>query len=340
MLSHNLAPTRAGWFAQSGPDDDTVLATWAQLGRNIGAIPFVHRLNDQGLIHVRQTLEVAATQMDGEYHLIDGSAMSDTVRAWWVGRGVLHAGDGAAIVRADGLETLRLCDTDHVRIRAAAGGLDARSAITTAAATDRKLEELVDFAVSLRRGYLGPAIDAAGTGLSLEALVYLPTLEEGGGLSRATADHGPGRRITVQALQAGLYRASVPPIAGMDEEETVAALEDGVTRLVHYEREVRQQLADQDRSALADSAWRALGSLTHARRLGEAEAWESIGLVWVGRTTGVLESPSRARLATLLFAVQDVEVDVLVPDLTRPRDERRAELVRSVLDDRREPMEM
>ena len=341
MLSHTVDIGRESWFSDEGPEYEIAISTRVRLARNLGVLPFPHKMSTAQHTELRRAVEEVLHEVEEEYTVLDASSMHAGVRSFFQGRGLLPLSDLDAVSYTRGDERLfvQLAREDHVRISGFAGGFDLRSAMTNARAIDRVLEEKLEYAVSMRLGYLAPAIDRVGTGVSASIMMHLPALSHSEGredlneqLSGVESDRITVRRFggdggSLASLHVFICRAAL----GETEDETLSVLERFAERLLHYEREAREALRAHHDDDLAEAAARAYGTLLHARRLGVEEALELLSVVRMSVFDGQLDSIRAGDCTRLLFLVHDSQVAALDPDDSIQIDIRRANLVRSIL---------
>lgn len=341
MLSHSVTATRDGWFSAEGPEYAVVVSSRVRLARNLSAYPFPHRMSETQRLEMRRTVEEVLQEIDVPYSVLDAAVMHDRMLSFFRGRGLLPVEDQSAVsfLEENGNLFVQLSRGDHLRINAFAGGLDLAGATARAREVDRVLEGRLQYAVSMRLGYLSPIVDRVGTGLTASVMMHLPALSH----SEERVEIGeqfPGGesdRITVRRFGIGersaasLHVFSCRAALGETEEETLAVLERFAGRLLHYEVEARDQLRASHGDELAEAGARAYGTLLHARRLGVEEALELLSIVRMSVFDEQLDQIGAGNCTRLLFLVQDSQVAAIDPDDSISLEERRANLVRSVL---------
>lgn len=361
MVVHARTPRDRGWWSQPGPEQDVVIATRALLTRNLADRPFDHQLNDPGRLDVRRVIETALSGTDEEWYLADRETLSQTRFAAVCAQSLVDSDTPGPVLLDTGEErVISLGGADHLVLGAFVPGWDAGGARRRVELLDQSLEELVDFAVSLRFGYLSADIARAGTGLTVQALLHLPAVEavgrvaaeESGEASESgkPATAGAPRAATVARSPAGetegdgetlrlpasaaegaaLTLVTVRAQFGEDETATVARLEERVQRLVHYEREARRALILRHGDDVAESARRALGTLLHARRLAAEETRELASIVRLAAAAGLLGDGGQMQIAVatdVWFLSDDRIVAAIDPSDDRPLEARRATLV-------------
>ncbi len=338
MIDHAESPRISSWYSLTGPAREVVLASQVSLNRNLQGFPFQHRLNADGILALRRTIDTALYALDDEFVLIDGANMSAPLRAFYEDRGILAVGDtpGVSIISREHDLLIRLGTADHLRISGFAGGLDLAEARRKAAVLDQRLEEHLEYAVSLKLGYLSPEIDRVGTGLAAMTVAHLPGIEHSEGLKLPGGEEL--ERVIMNRYgrsdepHGSLYSAVVIASFGESEDEPIAALADYTERLLHYELEARRELDRRLGGELADTAGRALGTLRHARRLAVEETMDLLSLVRLGVALGYIDEVGLPEVTDALFVCRDSQVGILQSeDTTVPIDVLRADLMRRLL---------
>jgi len=341
MVSHTAEPTQDGWFSAEGPEYATVVSSRVRLARNLSSYPFPHRMTESQRLEMRRAVEQVLQEAEDRFVVLDAATMHAPTLAFYRGRGLLPHEEPEAVsyLHEDNAVVVQLSRQDHLRINAFAGGLDLAGAAQGARRVDHILEAQLPYAVSMRLGYLSPSIDHAGTGLSASVMLHLPALshsEERATLGEQFAS-GEWERITVRRFgtedrsTAALHVFSCRASLGETEEETLSVLERFATRLLHYERDAREQLRERHGEELAEAAARAYGTLLHARRLGVDEALELLSVLRLSVVSGQMDQVAAGDCTRLLFLIQDSQVEALKPDDSASLEARRADLVRSVL---------
>jgi protein arginine kinase len=340
MLTYQATPARSLWFPVEGPDSDVVVSSRISLARNLASLPFVHRMSPDDRLALRRRLEEAFQDEPETYRAVDGDGLSPELKRFYEYREVLSrevptpfaisesidgSGDGAESVPVGGIATVALGDADHLEIASTGGGLALDEPRRRCERIDRLLEERLDYAVSLQLGYLRPDIARVGSGLSARIALHLPALEQSGSLDEI--DRGVDGEFGVER-SAALYRVTYQARAGEAEEDSLAALADYTTRLVHYEREARAELIRHHGEAVAEAGHRALGTALHARRLGSVESREIFNLLRFAVAMGLVEEVPLSLATEMMLLSHDSQVVVLTDNDTAPLDERRARLIR------------
>ncbi len=340
MMQYSVVPRRGGWFSRAGESYDVVIGTKLRLLRNMEAYPFRDTISAEDALALRKEVEHLFAGFPEEYICLDGDAMRSEHRDFYRDRGILDSTrDGAvAVITRDERVQVLLGEEDHLEIAATDGGWTGRDTLNRVQAMDRRLEDSLHWAVSLRLGYLAPRVETVGTGLIAEALLFLPALQK---REEVTAVEGiPRDRVSVQPARAGtvghdaLFTVRCAAVFPEEELRTVTMLEETVERLVHYERDARDVLVKRHTLEFSDAVHRALGALSHARTLSLSEALDETALIRLGSVCGVIDFPDSVTATELLFQADDSAVQVLNEDHQESLDVRRATLMRRSLTDR------
>ena len=169
--------------------------------------------------------------------------------------------------------------------------------------------------------------------------MHLPALTETGAMGRMSANlsklglalrgaFGEGSRAAGE-----MYQISNQITLGLSEIQAIENLSAIAGQLMSEEKKLRHELASVP--AWQDKVARAAGTLKSARLVSGEEATRLLSLVRFGVAEGMLHGVDLARLNGLWVHVQPATLTVLAQRELRPeeRDQRRAELLRSALEE-------
>lgn len=329
MLSYQAHPGNTLWFPVTGADADVVIYSQILLARNLASLPFRHKMTSDDRLALRRRLETAFLEHDDQYRALDGGQLSPAMADLFRYRGYFADADAApfTVIHRETGSFVRQGARDHLEISARAGGFDLHGPRSRCEHLDQVLEETLDYAVSLQLGYLRPDVAQVGTGLSARAVLHLSALEQSESIDvMERIGHGIEGEIRIDR-SAGLYRVSYEAHAGEAEDETLATLAGYVERLLHYEREARDELVRLHGDAIAEAGHRALGTLLHARRLSASESAELFNVLRFAVAAGLVDDEITLPLVTdLMMMSHDTQV-VMIDDETSATDVRRARLI-------------
>ncbi|MFW5694339.1 MAG: hypothetical protein ACOCYB_04170 [Alkalispirochaeta sp.] len=326
-------PQRSVWFPPEGPDFDVVVYSEIQLARNLAIIPFTHRMGPSDGIELRKQVERAFQEQDALYHLLDGEAMTEPSQECYRFRGYFapEPAPPVAVIHDSSNSFVRLGAEDHLEVSARAGGFELHDARSRCDHIDTLLERDLDYAVSLQLGYLGPDIRRVGSGLSAAVYLHLSALEQSDAAGAMASSDGESYSLEHTG---GLYRVVRRAAAGESEETTLSALADYAQRLVHYEREARDELIRHHGDAVSEAGHRALGTVLHAQRLDALEAAELFNVLRFAVAAGGVQTVPLSVVTELLLMSHDSQVAAMTEHDGASLDERRARLIKEIYRDR------
>lgn len=330
------------WYEQTGPHGETVLASFVTLSRNLAGVPYPVRLNlpqkdalAQKTFSVLQGAgrQVTLTKLRSLYPYEAVSLAERLI----ISPAFAAAGDGAALVTDANAEIgVMLNDEDHIRIRAAAPGLQPEAAFELANGCDDALEPALRFAFSPRLGYLNQDPLNIGTGMRAGILLHLPALSKNGSLPALASTAGKlgfslkgafGDGISVRG---DLFSLENTVTMGISEAEAVSNLKSLCLQFATRERSAAEALLED--IAVQDKIHRAMALLTGAKLLTAAEATELLSAVRMGAVYGLLEADLTV-LSSLFVSVQPATMNCAAGrKLSAPeRDALRAQLIKETL---------
>ena len=351
------------WLSGGGEHADVVLSSRVRLARNIAGFRFVGRADVQErrdvLNLVRKNLTKAGVACEdiktGDACWLDVSAMSEYERDALSERQCIsrqhakghktQANEGpdprAVIVQTRGESvSIMVNEEDHLRLRAVRPGLMLREAFDEINSVDDRVESVLEYAFSSRFGYLTACPTNVGTGIRVSVMLHMPALRVLGEIDRvkrAAADMSLALRgFWGEGSEADgdFYQLSNQTTLGKSEEVLLAELSGTIVpRVIEYERRAREKLMTQRREFTEDLVFRALGVLTHARRIGADEAMGKLSEVRMGVTLGLLGGPDVSTVNRLLLMVQQAHLQHAVGKALEPgeRKSARAALLRQTL---------
>lgn len=356
------------WLRGNGPEADVVLSSRVRLARNIIGFPFVSRCSREDRLAimgmVRRRLEAMPTDHStgtpyawlpihelpalDRTLLVERHLISSNLAKGYSLHGSKNAKppEGAAdapraLAHArDDRHAIMVNEEDHLRIQVIGSGLVLDSIAQAADRLDDFLEAGLEFAYNPRFGYLTACPTNVGTGIRCSVMLHLPGLRISGELDkvkRAAHDmtlavrgfYGEGS----DAL-ADLYQISNQTTLGKTEQVIRHELSSEIIpRVIEYERAERRKLLERKSRVIEDQAWRALGTLRHARLLSTEEALAALSTVRLGAVLGILPEIDPALINHLLLIAQPAHLQAVTRKALDPERARavRADLLRERL---------
>ena len=307
------------WMRAVGPQGEVVMSSRIRLARNIAGYPFVNRA---ATAQRRELLEncrrrILDANLAEKMLWIDLSDSTKLDRQLLVERRLIshqHSQGGAprgVALAADESISIMVNEEDHLRIQVLRPGMQLEEAYRHGNQVDDTLESRLDFAYSSKLGYLTACPTNVGTGIRVSVMLHLPGLKLTGEidkLRRAAKDmHLAVRGFYGEGTEAigDLYQISNQTTLGQSESQILHDFQQVIIpRMIEYEVQARQALAEKRPTVLDDRVWRSWGTLAHARLLGSEETLYLLSYLRLGVCLGRLNSVSLATLHELLLLTQ------------------------------------
>lgn len=312
------------WFNEQGPHSDIVLATRAELVRNLNTFPFPDHASDAELGTVCGDLCRRLMRFGpfADGFLLELDKLEETQLRALQEMQVAGRLDPALIrhralvLSADSGLAAAVNLQDHVRLRAYASGFAPDACLTEALRLDRLLEAEVEPAFADDLGYLTSCPTDVGTGLHLTSLVHLPGLVLAGEIDKVLnalrqlqfAVRGLfGQGDTVKGA---IFRISNLVTLGRDEQEISEDFRIHVGKIITYERMARNQIYQRDPLGVEDLAERSLGVLRGARLMTAQETYDRLSNVRLGVGLGILPPLPAGLLNEALIRQQTAHLEL------------------------------
>lgn len=306
------------WLKEEGPESDIVLATRSTLIRNVSSIPFIPSISEDQLAEVATKIEEALESLDLLDHFVQYAVekLPELGIRYFEEEGTIPEDfpreQRYLYIQDEGKLFLAVNVGDHLRIERRRGGFRIEEGFQKIKSLDLQLETQLDYAFSLEWGYLTSRLEESGSGLNFTFVLHLPGLSmrnELESVQQMMQDEGCLIRPLFLSTSADnetvalgeLYLLEAVRLTGKSEQEVCKKLEEKVGSLLHYEREMRQQLLKEQRLSIEDRVYRALGVLERARMLQLEEALEMLSLVRFGACCGLAPAALSGITASLMI---------------------------------------
>lgn len=306
------------WLKEEGPESDVVLATRSTLIRNLSSFPFTPTISEEQLAEVATTIEEALESLG----LLDCYVQYSIEKLPELGIRFFEE-EGTIpedfpreqrylYIQDEGRLFLAVNVGDHLRLERRKGGFRIEEGFQKIKSIDLQLETRLDYAFSLEWGYLTTKLEESGSGLSFTFVLHLPGIsmkKEFENIQQMLRREGFMLRPLFLSTSADnetvalgeLFLLEALGTTGKGEQEICKKLEEKVGSLLHYEREMRQQLLEDQRWVLEDRVYRALGVLERARMLGLEEALAMLSMVRFGSCNGLVPASLKGITASLII---------------------------------------
>lgn len=344
MIRFDKVQATEGWFQESGSDYDVVVASRVRVSRNLTGHPFPHLLQNTEETQVSEEISAACAAVGLECASIGQLEKLERrmlLERNYISREFALQGQKVLALSPDRSVSGMINEVDHLRLAVIHGGRTLDLCWELADDVDTRLEELLDYAVTLEWGYLNAEVTNSGTGLRCSSMLHLPALAETGLLEKAfKAVVQVGMTVKgffddEESSRGQMYQISNQLTFGLGEQDLIEKLDAITLQLVHYERKAREELLDHARTDLEDRVLRALGILRYCRKLPAREAVEHLSSLRLGASLGMIKAPME-RITALLFLSQKAHIEHMVDGLESGADKKdvdavRADLVREAL---------
>lgn len=333
-----------GWFDKKGAEDDVVVSTRIRLARNLTDTPFPAKWDEETAKTVTEKIKSAANASGHEFEFLnlDNAPVLNKqalVEEHVMSREMLSGKYKALLLSKDGCVSVMIGEEDDIRLQVIAPGLSLDNAYQTADALDDALGEKLDYAFDEQFGYLTRCPTNVGTGMRASVMLHLPALEIAGRMGQLAGEVGK-LGLTIRGLygegsdsKGSLYQLSNQITLGISEEQTLSKLKNITAQIIETERGLRKRLVDNTPDDLADTLWRALGTLKYARKLTSAECESLLSKLKLGVDLNIINDVPRDAITRLMITSEPAHIALAAGrELSAAeRDQHRAELMRKTL---------
>ena len=337
------------WFSEEGPENDCVISSRIRVSRNLADHNFNGKMLEKESRDVQTEIENSLQSRGDGLPGVDAVSIGDLSN---LQRRILM--ERNIIPQEYTLEKKRkvllgrgknvygtINHVDHLRICAFTSGLDLNNGYSQVNSVEETMEDKLDYAVSLDLGYLSTELTNLGTGMKASTMLHLPSLAEAE-LAEKTCKAIVQIGLGVKGFWGddnhslgNMYQIANTVSFGMSEKEFIEKLENITYQIVHYERRVREELAEKKRTELEDKIFRAYGVLQYCRSISAKEAIELLLLIRWGVVLGWLTAPISV-VTKLLFLSQTAHIQGFLEMegreiSTQSVDYYRAEMIRKNL---------
>lgn len=336
------------WLSGSGPEHDIAICTRARLARNLQGFHFAPKLSEAESRELYDLVTGRLRQpgLPEALGVVDLDTTDELERTVLVERHLisreLASGKRPSGVAVDEGEHVAIMvnEEDHLRMQVFAPGLQTEAVWQRAERLDDALMQRLPIAWSEEFGFLTACPTNTGTGLRLSVMVHLPGLVWSEEIDKATnvaqKIHLAVRGLYGEGSRAlgDFYQVSNQVTLGRDESQIQADVFLAVSRIVQWEREVREALLrGSARTRTLDRIHRALGTLERAQILTSEEALGCLSALRFGVEAELLDGFDTAAINRALLLSQPGHLQRHTRERLQPdeRDQRRAQLLRETL---------
>ncbi len=335
------------WLRPEGKSDDLILSSRIRLARNIEGIPFSQWASSSDLKRIAEYTRDAILSSDqmknSDFFSIEELDSVDRyflAERYLISRELAKSGiERYAVIHPEQTASVMINEEDHLRMQVLKAGNTLREIWQWIDSMDDQLENSLTYSYSQKYGYLTACPTNVGTGIRCSVMIHLPALVMSRKIEKvlnAVTQIG----LTVRGMggegseiSGNLFQISNQWTLGISEEETIDKIEKILNQILDQERKAENQLMEDNPSMVKDKVWRALGTLKYARVLNSNELVELLSTLRLGRTIGLLESPSISSINEMLISLRPAHLQKRAGKSlsSTDRDIYRAEILRDWL---------
>ncbi|NLY10126.1 MAG: protein arginine kinase [Firmicutes bacterium] len=347
-IKDSMARTLSSWMKVEGPNGDIVLGTRVRLARNVVGIPFPATAKKEQLRHLLDISEGLVSELSSVEKFtflkmaeVDSLERQLLVEKHLISPSHIHNTSTKGLLLGENEDTsIMINEEDHFRIQVLFPGLQLESAWRKANKVDDVIEEKVDYAFDMERGFLTACPTNVGTAMRASVMVHLPALTRVNQLKRMLTTitqfglvvrglYGEGSESS-----GNIYQISNQVTLGHSEEEIIDHLQRITSQVLTGERKAREYLLESERRLqIEDMVHRSFGILTNARIITSKEAMSLLSDVRLGIDLGLIKDLDKDILKQLMVLIRQAHLQKFMGQNlpSEERDRLRAALIRGKL---------
>ncbi len=334
------------WLDANGKNGDIAISNRVRLARNVAGFVFPHRANEEDAQKIFEKVSKIILKLPylSDTSIFSIASMPTLYRQILIERHLIspvHASskNGSVIIGNNETISVMINEEDHLRIQVIKSGAEFYSTWQILTKIDDKLAAGLDYATSLKWGYLTACPTNIGTGLRVSIMMHLAALcfsKQINELFQAVIPlgfvirgiHGEGTEALGE-----LFQISNQVTLGRTEEEIIDNVERVCSQILTHELNTREVLVKKERFLTEDRVYRAYGILLNAKLISSKEAMQLLSIVRLGVGLKILDIPMKS-LNELLILIQSAHLQFMVGGNKKGiplRDIKRAELIQEKL---------
>ncbi len=316
------------WINESGPYNGIVMSSRIRIARNIAGLPFpsiANREVSQKVVDmVRKSILESNSILSRDFDFIPLKNLKDVEKYVLVEKHLIspdlieRAEVAAALINHGEQISIMVNEEDHIRMQCIFPGFQVDKAWELLNKVDDIVEESIEYSFDENLGYLTSCPTNVGTGMRASVMMHLPglvatnyinsvlhTISKVGLTARGLYGEGS------EAL-GDIYQISNQITLGPSEEEIISNINIAVRQIMENEKMARQALVQSSKLEFEDSIWRALGILTHARKLSLQEFMSMLSQVRLGVDMGIINGIDVVTLNELMVKCQPAHLQAYI----------------------------
>jgi len=314
----NLLTPASELARRHGPSDQIVLSSRVRLARNVAGSPFpgtAPKPERQRILEtVRPAVESLQVMQGGFSAAMDELTAVDKnllVERHLISRehAARNVGSGVVLNR-DETCCVMINEEDHLRMQAVLPGFQVKQAWMAVDGVDSELEKTVDFAFSIKLGYLTACPTNLGTGIRVSAMLHLPGLvlaEQINPIIQSVNKLGLAvRGLYGEGTEAlgNIFQVSNQMTLGETESSLSERIEKVLKQIIQSEENARELMLERSPKTVYNHIGRAYGILANAHSISSKETMNLLSFLRLGQELGLLGDTERAVVDELFLVTQ------------------------------------
>lgn len=332
------------WYLQSGKESDVVTSTRIRFARNLSEFKFNIDSKEE-LEKLENKMQEVAWNIGYGLKYFKLRDMDDITKMSLVEKNLISPDfaldkekTGSILINDDENICIMVNDEDHLRIQVFASGLELENTLNLAIELDKKIGDMVSYAVNKKFGYLTTYPTDVGTGMRASVMLHLPALKKTQNINKILntinsfglnirGAYGENSRTT-----GDMYQISNKQTLGVTEEEIIKKIKVITEKIIEQEREVRKFLA-KDSISLEDKVYRSFGILSNCKKISSKEARELLSEVKLGVDLGILKELDDLTVLKLFLYTKPTNLQKYLGEQYEEmeRDIKRAEIIKQII---------
>ena len=298
------------WYLQSSEDCDVVKSSRIRLARNLNGFKF-NLENKSEIEQLENKIKDNLYSIGYGLKYLKLKDMDDITKMSLVEKNLISpefalnkSETGSILINDEENICIMIGGKDHINIQVFNCGLDLENTLNLAIEIDKKIEDLLGYAINKKYGYLTSSLGDIGTGLKASVMVHLPALAKTKNIRKvleAISSFGMNiRGIYGEGTQSqgNIYQISNNQSLGLTEKEIIKNIKTITEKVIEQERLARKYLAKRQID-LEDKVYRAYGILTNAKKVSSEECRKLLSDIKLGTDLGIIRELNDAKVSKL-----------------------------------------
>ena len=278
-----------------------ILSTNVRFFRNVEDVEFVDKFSADDAENLNFTVRQMEAVTLGEYEFFNVNSYPQNEITYWSDRYHMPFGqknteyERLAITSRDGLINIVTNEVEHITVQSFENSYNIKGCYERASEILNVFGRRIPYAHRSEIGYLTANPWFSGNAMKMGVLVHIPAIAVSPDFIKLIEKLGKdGVGLLGYYSEAGktfgaFYQLTNIYTRGISEYDTVKTIEAAVDEIVETEMKQQEELIGANRQYVYDVAWRSLGILACARRVGMADFMANISNLRLGAELGVFD---------------------------------------------------